>query len=384
MRDGSDAKGDTDASELEGDDEDGDGEGVEGDSASQSNGDIEGDDDTQLGPEEVNTLNTDLEDFEDDLDKLKDEIERKHDDALRGREYMPFSTEGDMVITIEDYIKKKGGRGRYERYSWTDNTRTFDRLKRELGPLNTIKAKICNLFNTRVASKWICDREQGKINNRVLARVKTGNRNVFREKYVSRETDTAISFLVDFSGSMSGSRLKSAMQAVIMFLETLQATKIKSEVLGYTTDGMCKGAVRGNYGRVENLVTYIIKDFNEPYNTKVKKRISNYQNVTLSQNCDPDNVKIAYDRLKARPERRKILFVLSDGEVANMGNTGLGIKYYRKLAKKIEREGIVEPIGVGLMCDAIKEFWTQTISINTSGTALAKGLFGELRKIFKV
>jgi cobaltochelatase CobT len=185
---------------------------------------------------------------------------------------------------------------------------------------------------------------------------------------------------------MSGTRLKGAMQAVVMFLETLQATKIKSEVLGYTTEGVSKGADRaaGRYGRVEDLITYVIKDFNEPFGTRIKKRISNYENVTLSQNCDPDNVKIAYDRLKARPEKRKILFVLSDGAVANLGNCTLGMRYYKKLAKKIEREGIVEPIGVGFMSNAIKAYWTKCIEINNSGTALAKGLFDELRKIFKV
>ena len=117
LRDGPDAKGDTDPSDVDGDD-DSEGEGGETDGEPESGeadveGEvpseqaIEGDDTVQTGPEEANTIKTDLEDFEDDLDALKDEIEQKHDEALSSGEYMPFSTENDMVITIEDYIKKK-------------------------------------------------------------------------------------------------------------------------------------------------------------------------------------------------------------------------------------------------------------------------------------
>ena len=83
-------------------------------------------------------------------------------------------------------------------------------------------------------------------------------------------------------------------------------------------------------------------------------------------------------------ESRKILFVLSDGCVANRGNCGIGRAYYKKLINRIEKEGIVEPIGVGLFSEEIKHFYTKAININADGPALAKGLFEQLRKIFKV
>jgi cobaltochelatase CobT len=191
---------------------------------------------------------------------------------------------------------------------------------------------------------------------------------------------------------MGGNRIRTAMQAVVLFLETLKATSIKAEVLGYTTgpsqhwysDGMELSFGACPYGRVEQLLTYVIKDFNEPYNAKIKRRISNYGDVRLKENCDPENVKIAYDRLRQRPEKRKILFVLSDGAVCNHGNAIVGRQYYKELVEKIEREGVVEPIGIGFFSGSIKQYYKKWIIVRSAGSELAKELLEQLRKIFRV
>ena len=76
--------------------------------------------------------------------------------------------------------------------------------------------------------------------------------------------------------------------------------------------------------------------------------------------------------------------MLSDGAVANHGNYEIGIRYYKKLAKQIEKEGIVEVIGIGFGANDIKQYFKNVILVSGSGTGLAKSLFEQLKKIFRI
>jgi cobalamin biosynthesis protein CobT len=314
--------------------------------------------------------NDDLGDFEDPLERLKQDLEDAHTQAMCDGEYLVLDSSEDIL----EHIKP------------AETTKDYTILKNSLGSLNTVKAKIAAMFLARTASRWMNDREEGKINGRSLCRVKAGYRNIYREKYISKDTDTAITFLVDWSGSMSGDRIVNAMRAVVMFLEVLANSKIKSEVLAYTTSGHMGGVDvpnRNRYGRVERLVTWILKDFSEPLNNLVKKRIGAFKGAKLSQNCDPENVVIAYKRLMQRPEKRKILFVLSDGEVNNLGNDHLGQAYMNKVCTHIQKEGAVELIGVELESRSLKKYIKNTITVN-DGDNLARYMTDQLKKILKV
>jgi cobalamin biosynthesis protein CobT len=314
--------------------------------------------------------NDDLGDFDDPLEKLKQDLENAHAEAMANGEYLVLDSSEDIL----EHIKP------------AETTKDYTILKNSLGSLNTVKAKIAAMFLTRTASRWLNDREEGKINARSLCRIKAGYRNIYREKYISKDTDTAITFLVDWSGSMTGNPIFNAMRAVVMFLEVLANSKIKSEVLAYTTRGHMGAAGvsnLGRYGRVERLVTWILKDFSEPLNNLVKKRIGAFKGAKLSQNCDPENVVIAYKRLMQRPEKRKILFVLSDGEVNNLGNDHLGQAYMNKVCTHIQKEGAVELIGVELESRSLKKYIKNTITVN-DGDNLARYMTDQLKKILKV
>ena len=244
----------------------------------------------------------DLDGWEDKLNSLKKAVEDMHIEAAQDGQYMAYTKEHDRI----------------ERVKEADDVAVYRRLQNSLGGLNTVRNQIANMFLTQTMSRWIPDREEGRVNGRALCKVKAGYKNVFREKYVARDTDTAVTFLVDCSGSMScDDRIGDAFKAVVLFMEVLKQTKIKYEVLGYSTDA--KQHFEGNwrheerYGRVEGLRTYILKEFDEPLSAKVQRRISNYNSIQRLNNCDPESVKIAHDRLLPRPERRKILFVLTDG-----------------------------------------------------------------------
>ena len=310
-----------------------------------------------------------LDEIKDKGEELESELNSAVNDMKYSDAYRVFSTEGDFVKTApEGYIG------------------TFTGLKNSLGNLNTVRAKFTQLFKTQTAARWTGDRDRGRINNKALARVATGNRRVFKEKYTSKDLDTAVTFLVDFSGSMEkdsyGDRIGDAMKAVVLFLETLNSIGIKSEVLGYSTRGPCPGysAYSPGYGRIEKLATYVFKSFDEPYNKKVQKRIAGYNSIIKSQNCDPCSVRVAHDRMAARKESRKVLFVLTDGIVQNLGDNRKGRKELKRYVKEINDARRVEIVGVGMDAPEVSKYYPRSISVSSKN--LATELLNGIKAVF--
>lgn len=313
--------------------------------------------------------------------KMLSEISK---DALDGDEYIVLTSENDIIRPVN--------------VDYTDSMIrsadvAYNEMKEKIKNINSAKHKLSSMFLTRVLNRWRCDRERGRVNPRALAKLKCGYKNVFREKDEHDDLDTAITFLVDFSGSMNGRRIREALSSVILFLETLNLSKIKCEVLGYTTakwplkhKNLYKATPKTDlYGRLDPLLTLIIKDFNEPFDSKIKKRIGCALYESMAENCDGDSVMIAYNRLLARPEKRKILFVLSDGAVANTGNITRGMAYLKNVTSKIEKDRLVDLIGIGFHCDKVAEYYKDHILINSENNKnLAEVMYLELKRIFKV
>jgi len=306
---------------------------------------------------------------------IEDEISQIAGKELRDGKYMVVSTDEDKIIKVKE----------------AGSTDYYNAMRSSLGSLNSLRAKFSSIFLANTSSRWIGDRESGKINNRALSSVVTGGRRVFKQKYNSRKIDTAVTFLVDFSGSMGctdstgKSRLERAMESVVLFLETLNSVGVKSEVLGYTTAGYSKAAhdekrLFRYYGRVEKLVTYEFKRFDEPFNSSVKRKISNYHSLRVSENCDPCSLRVAHERLIARKEERKILIVLSDGEVANLGDTRKGAEELERLVRGIEKSGKVEIIGIGLESPHVKAIYSNSILVRR-GDNLSSVIFNGVKTL---
>jgi cobalamin biosynthesis protein CobT len=317
-------------------------------------------------------LESNLGDWDDSMNELQAEIERIAEESLSNETPTPYTTEYDKIKILK---------GAY-------NANEYHQHKKRLGSLNMLKAKLVKLFLTSQKSRWVFDKEEGKINTRRLVGVKAGNRNIFKEKHVRQAQDTAITLLCDFSGSMGSNGVYDVMTATVLFLETLKTAKIQTEVLGFTTGGKIPGMPFNPYSaeamkwtRCESIVTYVVKEFSEPLNIKVKQRISGAHDrdkARRKNNCDADSLLVAAERLRKQPQRRKIMFVLSDGNPAGSGNNVLKEMQLKQVVKDLEKSGI-EVIGIGMGTDT-SEFYPKHILIeSTSG--IASTIYGELKKL---
>ena len=172
------------------------------------------------------------------------------------------------------------------------------------------------------------------------------NRRVFYTKDHRIKLDTAVTILLDCSGSMSGSRYTRASQAVIQLSHTFgRVLKMPVEVLGFTTVSF------------EECKIYEIKPFGDRRVSAdtVGHRLSVAGNKLWGNN-DADALYYGYNRLKKRKEPRKMMIVLSDGTPADSiaGDCHNNLVYITNI---IEKDPEVDLFGVGIQSTAVKNYY---------------------------
>lgn len=373
LDDGDDSTGGAGAGDNESADTDGDAGG----DAGNDQGVIDGDDGDPAdgGKLTIDDINSDIGGWDDAMNNLQRDVENLSTEALENGEFMPYTKDYDQIETISDAA----------------TIGDYNLLKDQLGKLNSTKGKIARLFLTRQISRWHFDKEEGQINTRKLAGVKAGNRTIFKEKHVAHDMDTAISILCDCSGSMGSHGVRNVMCAVTLMLETLKATKIQTEILGFTTTGRAvPGAPNDGtlsaeqWTRIEGIVTYIIKEFAEPFSAKVKRRIAAAPDVTRrNNNADADSLLVAAERILRTNKKRKIIFVLSDGNPNCYGSNKKKNAQLKKVVKDLERIG-VEVVGIGMGHSVKTErFYPKHIKVDDTDK-IVETMYRELKRLLRV
>lgn len=231
----------------------------------------------------------------------------------------------------------------------------------------------------------------GRLHAPALHRLKTGDDRVFNRKQEHRSKDTAVSLLIDNSGSMSGVKIDTAMVAGYALSSTLERVNIAHEILGFTTasfwglpptlqqalnDELAKTGIR--YSRTIPLVMPIYKSFEERVTPLVKQRIAFVQRAQqgLQGNVDGECLEYAAIRLMKRREKRKVMIVLSDGHPVNADNARGHLKL---VVENLNKSGI-ETIGIGIMDDAVRAFYPKYVVLNNV-MDLPGQIMKELRQI---
>lgn len=231
---------------------------------------------------------------------------------------------------------------------------------------------------------------KGKLHAPSLYRVTQGDPRVFSQKEEHVSKDTAVTLLIDNSGSMSGAKMRLAMIAGYALSATLDRVKITHEVLGFTTGGyydmpqslleamqdeMSKSSIR--YERVTPIIMPIYKSFDERMSPLVKKRIAYAMNAQngLNGNIDGESLEYAAIRLAKRQEKRKVMLVLSDGQPAGGSKCQ---PHLRSVIKSMEEKLKIETIGIGIMDSSVSRFYPKHVVLND-----AKDLPGQVMSEIK-
>ncbi|MGN4222785.1 cobaltochelatase CobT-related protein, partial [Burkholderia gladioli] len=217
---------------------------------------------------------------------------------------------------------------------------------------------------------WRAEQERGELERRALARLATlpGYRTPFRTRRAMSGRDTAVTLLIDRSGSMAGRKIELARLCAAALCDALMQLGFACEALGYSSVDdpamrawrdrwLAQGHSPRGYNRfVERLDLEIYKRFDSDNPSGLARIDCGHENP------DGEALGWAAERLLARRAGRRILMVLSDGYPATGdGDPALLRADLRARIAELGARG-VELIGVGILDDAVETFYpTSTV-----------------------
>ncbi|MBN1489088.1 MAG: VWA domain-containing protein, partial [Phycisphaerae bacterium] len=288
-----------------------------------------------------------------------------------------------LTEAIAEAVRQTDGDGHYRVF-----TKAHDRI--ELVPAADAAEAEALLANGRDAARrlrrgltnalrsaekrwWRHDQLRGELSPRSLYRLATDRPrlDIFRVRSVVQGQSTAVSILLDASGSMSRRKMEVARSALAVLLQALGDLGVATEALTFTTgnavdiaqavqqSGLDAGKLRERYGRLSNLEIGLVKAFAEP----VRPALARLPAVRGS-GLTPlgEGMQIAAARLVVRRENRRILLVLTDGKAGCEGSSESARRHAQAMAERIMRAGI-ELIGVGILDENIREVVAESIVI---------------------
>ena len=366
---------------------DGQGDGGQGDngmdkSDDQSNnqdqgghGDTEGRSDE---PEEIDVYT------EFDLSEAVNEGCKDINNTNRGGEYIPWCAAHDKWHHRDDTIRKYGRWSLGHYMKKTPKSRYEERLEATAGSTNAMRRKLERALMAKQQRDWDGGREHGRLDSRRLASAYNGMANVFKMREERADMETALTMLIDLSGSMGGYKARTAELCVIAMSEAIDRTGIKYEVLGFNTASSWNTNIpepegnRRNYSRIDPIDMYIFKAFEERL-VDCKSSMATISALAGGANCDGESIGYAYDRLRKRQEKRRVMIVFSDGYPASGGYVGMNCdQHCRYIVDKISKDG-TDIIGVGINSDSVQQYYPKYVVVNSLDD-LAKGGMDMLSK----
>lgn len=323
-------------------------------------------------------------------EKLKWEIEKC---VIKSKEGIYWTNRFDKKFTKHDIVNALAFRREVNVSDFEEKVKTVS---------NYISKDLRRLLEERRRRYYVGGYRSGKLNTKKLYSVRMGNDRIFKRKSEMRDVNAAVSLLIDLSGSMSGKKVMVAMQSAYAFALVLEQLRVPYEVYGFCTDNATpemnrewvKFSKSANPAILNKVVNgfcpeylYAFKEFHENFDLVSKTAMAGcgLSQSVMIQNEDSKHVKLALERLSARPERVKSLFVFSDGVPCFHTHTPEGrnrsydnLKYYANNAK--EKYG-VNVFSIGIVSRSVENFYPKYRIVNEL-EELPTALFEHLRKTF--
>lgn len=297
-------------------------------------------------------------------------------------DYRVFSTSEDVEYRRGVIPPKRASQTAQGIVDNTDPTKYYQVKDKTSGVINVIKNKLRRALLAKQQRDWDPGREVGRLDTKRLVSAYNGSRNVYKQRIDRTEADTAITILVDLSGSMSGEKAKVTRDSAVALAECLEGSNMPFKIVGFCNKSRHSkfSYSSENYTRVERLDTVIFKDYNDSLRSS-RGAISRIDEAVGGNNTDYDFLmnEIAY--LKKRPEKRKVLFVLSDGHPAHGGrsDTYHEMELMKTTIIKARREDI-ECVGIGICDSSVSRIYPDHVVIRDVND-LSSTIFNKLSKI---
>jgi cobalamin biosynthesis protein CobT len=312
-----------------------------------------------------------------DMDKMFSDAIQKAFSNADPTEFRVFTRDYDELVDIEGVNDQ------------TSIAEIDTAVAKSTGPL---MKDLRRMIAARSQVQRIPGMRRGRLHGPNLHRILSGDDRVFTRKEEAQSLDTAISLVVDCSGSMAGDRMKLAMETAYSLGSVLSRLGIQFECLGFTDNYSDPRVTNKSYKKeaeAADAVAKIIravpitmprfKEFSERWNQPVQRRFAQVFNADGGYGCGvrfgstPEGcgMEFAARRLLRRKEARKIMIVMTDGEpgghVFNPQSMNDHWAYKRQSAemvKAIEAAG-VDLVGIGIQHAGPTGYYTNSMVIQS-------------------
>jgi len=299
------------------------------------------------------------------LEVASDEVAKTApDDSL----YFTPNAHLDLILHRSDRVKHR------EHEELFGDAAQWEAFKqRTVGRSSVIARRLHRMLASRDERIWQGGHQSGRLDRRRLVAAVTGKPNVFSQRSESPDLSTAVTLLVDLSGSMGvgrESKREIAADVTILMAQAIERLGASVEVLGFTTKPPSDRATKKEamrvgmemHTRLMNKVrvwpnrVYVFKAHEEPVN-RCHDTLTGLYRAGMADNSDAEALIVAGNRLRRRTEHRKILLVMSDGMPAVGGvYQTRSESHLRRTIAELEASGI-ETAGLGICSHAVERFY---------------------------
>ncbi|MDI9332548.1 MAG: cobalt chelatase [Alphaproteobacteria bacterium] len=213
---------------------------------------------------------------------------------------------------------------------------------------------------------WQGGLEEGYIDGRQLTQLITSpsERRLFRQEQYAPVADSAVSFLIDCSGSMR-EHIESVAVLVDVMARALDQIGVTTEVLGFSTNAWNGGRAQKAWvragrpshpGRLNETAHLIFKNSDTSWRCARPAMGALLKSDMFREGVDGEAVKWAAQRLVQCHDGRRLLLVVSDGSPTDGATTLANDAHYldhhlSHVVADLQAKGEVEIYGVGVGLD---------------------------------
>jgi len=312
-------------------------------------------------------------DTDDIMCEGKKEIEKASEDlsTLRGGyNPCPSALEADQWI-----VPKKGEEAIY------------NQIKKQVQQqISALRSKLIHIIRSRAISREQYEQDNGKLDTSSLYRLRLGSKQVFSKTVSGQMLDTAVTVLVDLSGSMGDSnfaysRACYARMTAVALAETFESINVPFEIIGFhnSYDIPFKPDRSGAFVNRLPFEYHVYKSFEEVHRS-VRCRLVGI--TGRQENADGEAIVGVARRLVVRPESRKLMFVISDGKPVCPGlSDEVGSRHLIDSIKKVRGAGIIL-FGIGVQhLDIVRYYGVEHSICVDKLDKMAENIFKVVRSV---
>jgi len=303
------------------------------------------------------------------------QLMREGDDPNR-MSGIPLTTEFDSWELRDNpkaYMNESDG---HEHYRQT--------LAQIQGKTAVMKRKLERALLTASQAEYVSGQRSGKLDVRKRGvSIMNGRSNVYRKKIDGQDIDTAVSILVDGSGSMQGSRMALAQQVCIALAECFEKTNVDLEVLVFTGDfDRTTDDYNDYYDRLRELEDQVSQNGNtdmfhrttpimmsevKSFDRSIREcytQLGNIHKLSRGNTPDGDGILKTATRLLNNKRSKKIMMVLCDGGSGYCTLNGMPETQYTKAAIDFCTTKGITMVGIGIQHDGVERLYKNNAIVN--------------------